>query len=42
MVAMGLLLATGQLTLISQRFGKLPFTQWWVSLESQVSRLFGL
>lgn len=42
MVAMGLLLATGQLTLISQRFGSLPFTQWWVSLESQVGRLFGL
>jgi cytochrome c-type biogenesis protein len=42
MVAMGLLLATGQLELISQQFSNLPFTQWWVSLESQVSHLFGL
>lgn len=39
MVLMGLLLASGQLELLSQRFGNLPFSQWWVSLESELSRL---
>jgi cytochrome c-type biogenesis protein len=41
MVIMGALLATGQLELLSQQFSTLPFSQWWVSLESELNRLFG-
>jgi cytochrome c-type biogenesis protein len=42
MVLMGVLLATGQLEAISRVANNSSFAQWWVQLESSVSRLFGL
>ncbi len=42
MVVMGLLLATGQLEAVSQWANGTSFAQWWVSLETGVSYLFGL
>jgi cytochrome c-type biogenesis protein len=42
MVAMGVLLASGQLERISQVTNSSGLAQWWVQLESGVSRLFGL
>ncbi|MEI7772293.1 MAG: cytochrome c biogenesis protein CcdA, partial [Chloroflexales bacterium] len=42
MVLMGVLLASGQLERISQVTSNSGIAQWWVQLESSVSRLFGL
>ncbi|MEI6776031.1 MAG: cytochrome c biogenesis CcdA family protein [Chloroflexales bacterium] len=42
MVLMGVLLASGQLEKISQVTSNSGFAQWWVQLESSVSRMFGL
>lgn len=42
MVAMGALLASGQLESISQVANGSGLAQWWVELESGVSRMFGL
>ncbi|MBX0327067.1 cytochrome c biogenesis CcdA family protein [Oscillochloris sp. ZM17-4] len=42
MVAMGVLLASGQLEAISRVTNSSDFAQWWVQLESGVGRLFGL
>ncbi len=42
MVAMGLLLASGQLEAISRVANGSGIAQWWVQLESGVGRLFGL
>ncbi|NJN15108.1 MAG: cytochrome c biogenesis protein CcdA [Oscillochloris sp.] len=41
MVVMGLLLATGRLEWISQQVNGTSLAQWWVEVESAVSRLFG-
>jgi len=42
MVTMGLLLASGQLEAISRVSNSSGLAQWWVQLESGVSRMFGL
>lgn len=42
LIIMGLLLATGQLTRITEWAQYNSFTQWWVGLESEINRLFGL
>ncbi|NTW98207.1 MAG: cytochrome c biogenesis protein CcdA [Oscillochloris sp.] len=42
MVAMGVLLASGQLESISRLSNSSSIAQWWVQLESGVSRMFGL
>lgn len=42
MIAMGVLLATGRLEAITQLADTSSFSQWWVGLESGLSRLFGL
>jgi cytochrome c-type biogenesis protein len=42
MVLMGFLLATGRLEAISQVVSDSSFSQWWIDLESGVSKLFGL
>ncbi|NTV62539.1 MAG: cytochrome c biogenesis protein CcdA [Oscillochloris sp.] len=42
MVLMGLLLASGQLESIAQVANGSGLAQWWVQLESGISRLFGL
>jgi cytochrome c-type biogenesis protein len=42
MVAMGVLLASGQLEAISRVSSGSGLAQWWVQLESGISRLFGL
>lgn len=42
MVIMGVLLATGQLEALSRISNSSGLAQWWVELESWVSRLFGL
>ncbi len=42
MVLMGVLLASGQLEQISQVTSNSGLAQWWVQLESSVSRMFGL
>ncbi|MEI7644876.1 MAG: cytochrome c biogenesis CcdA family protein [Chloroflexales bacterium] len=42
MVIMGLLLASGQLEKISQVTNSSGMAQWWVQLESSISRLFRL
>lgn len=42
MIVMGALLASGQLEAISQVANSSFLAQWWVELESQIGRLFGL
>lgn len=42
MITMGVLLATGQLEAISRLGSSSDFAQFWVELEVQVSRFFGL
>ncbi len=42
MVLMGVLLASGQLEALSRLSNSTSLAQWWVELESWVSRLFGL
>lgn len=42
MVAMGVLLATGQLEAITRWANGTGLAQWWVELESAIGRMFGL
>jgi cytochrome c-type biogenesis protein len=42
MISMGVLLASGQLSTISQLGSNSAFAEFWVELEIQVSRFFGL
>ncbi|MCG8351638.1 MAG: cytochrome c biogenesis CcdA family protein [Chloroflexales bacterium] len=42
MIVMGALLASGQLEVLTQFANGTSFSQWWVGLESEIGRLFGL
>lgn len=42
LIVMGALLASGRLEAITQVTAGSPLSQWWVELETAVSRLFGL
>lgn len=42
LIVMGTLLATGQLTRLSELTQYNSFSQWWLGLETEIHRLFGL